>query len=300
MRLDKWEQYNLFKKHEFLKKHLPITKKLEKNSFWEMLDKYKIVIIKPIWGNLGRNIYQVSIIDETEDLYEIHHEGRIRKIKGKHEIYSFIESKIDPSQFLVQQKIHLVSIDKCPIDFRVMVQRKRGSSKWHITGKLAKMAYKGYIITNFAKKILYIEDALGQTSLDTKQIQKAIGIMDRIALTATSHIAAVRPKRRTNGFDFGVDEQGKVWIIEANSKPVITPFKMLEDQSMYRTILRYRSKGKGKRPKREKKKQRDREFMESIRESQEERKAFLQIAATQQEEREKPLFARLFNKLKAN
>src|SRR4051812_36564693 len=117
MRANKWKQYNLLKENRDLKKHLPITKRLNENSFWEMIGEYKIVIIKPIRGSLGRNIYQVSIIDETEDLYEIHHEGRIKKFKGKHETYSYIESRIDPSRFLVQQKICLVLIDKRPVDF---------------------------------------------------------------------------------------------------------------------------------------------------------------------------------------
>jgi hypothetical protein len=250
--MSKWKRYNLLKENSDLKEYLPITKKLNENSFWEMIGEHKIVIIKPIRGNLGRNIFQVSIIGETEDLYEIHHEGVIKKIKGKHETYSFIKSRIDPSRFLVQQKIRLVSIDKCPVDFRVMVQRKRQSSKWCITGKFAKVAYRGYIITNAAKEVLYIEDALRQTSLYTEQMQEAIRIIDLTALTATSCIAGVRPKCRIIGFDFGVDERGKVWIIEANFRPAVFPFKMLENQSMYQTILKYKFGGNGKRSKRRK------------------------------------------------
>ena len=42
--------------------------------------------------------------------------------------------------------------------------------------------------------------------------------------------------------------------------------------------------------------QRDRQLMESLRESQEERKALLQIAAAQEEEKKKGFFARLFGK----
>lgn len=42
--------------------------------------------------------------------------------------------------------------------------------------------------------------------------------------------------------------------------------------------------------------QRDRKLMESLRESQEERKALLQLAAAQEEEKKKSFFARLFGK----
>lgn len=275
MPTNKWKQYNLLKGNSHLKKHLPITKKLNKNSFLEMLGEHKSIIIKPVLGVLGKNIYQISEIDKTEDLYEIHreglikkikgklgvqgkniyqeseidktedlyeihHEGLIKKIKGKHETYSYIESRIKPSRFLVQQKICLVSIDKSPIDFRVMVQRKRQSSKWRITGKFAKVAQRGYIITNVAKEVLCIEDALRQTSLDTELMQEAIRIMNQTAITATSCITSVCPKRRIIGFDFGVDKRGKVWIIEANFKPGISPFKMLENKLMYQTILKYK------------------------------------------------------------
>ena len=43
-------------------------------------------------------------------------------------------------------------------------------------------------------------------------------------------------------------------------------------------------------------KERDRKLMESLRESQEERKALLQLAAAQEEEKKKGFFARLFSK----
>lgn len=205
-----------------------------------MLGKHKIIIIKPIRGYLGKKIYQVSLIDEIEEIYEVHHEGIVKKIKGKHKIYSYIERKINPRRFIVQQKINLISINKCLMDFRVMVQRRRKSSKWRVTGKFAKIAHREYIITNVAKKILTIEDALKKTSLEKEQIQEAIRTIDWIALTATSCIATVRPKRRILGFDIGIDTKGNVWIIEGNYNPAFFPFKKLKDKSMYKTILKFK------------------------------------------------------------
>jgi len=38
----------------------------------------------------------------------------------------------------------------------------------------------------------------------------------------------------------GIDSDGKLWIIEVNSKPGIKGFKRLENKKMYETIQKYK------------------------------------------------------------
>ncbi|PPA69138.1 YheC/YheD family protein [Jeotgalibacillus proteolyticus] len=236
MQITKWKQYKILMEDPELRVYLPVTKRFSECTLWEMVKEYKVVMIKPSRGRLGFNIYQVSQLNEVEDLYEVHHEGSIIKFAGKDETYSFIKSKIKPNRYIVQQKIHLIRAEQRLIDFRVMVQRRRNSPDWYVTGKFARLGLLRYIVTNAAKDILTVEDAMQKTSLNSGQIRKAIKVMDEIALSAIPHLTAIRPESRVIGFDFGVDEDGKVWIIEANFKPMVFPFKMLEDDSMYKTI----------------------------------------------------------------
>jgi D-alanine-D-alanine ligase-like ATP-grasp enzyme len=42
------------------------------------------------------------------------------------------------------------------------------------------------------------------------------------------------------GFDMGLDRNGRVWVIEANLKPMLSHFRKLADKSMYRRILEYK------------------------------------------------------------
>lgn len=42
------------------------------------------------------------------------------------------------------------------------------------------------------------------------------------------------------GFDMGIDQEGEIWIIEANLTPNIAMFNKVEDKSAYELIKSYR------------------------------------------------------------
>ncbi|WP_391563884.1 YheC/YheD family protein [Paenibacillus cremeus] len=48
--------------------------------------------------------------------------------------------------------------------------------------------------------------------------------------------------QRFEGLDIGLDNKGRIWIIEANLKPNIFPFLLLKDKTMYRRIMLFNIK----------------------------------------------------------
>lgn len=215
---------------------LPETHRLTGRNLWELLEKYGKVIVKPIRGRLGRHVLQVSLVDE--DLYEIHHENRRITLTGRAKTYSHIQKKHLALPCLVQQKISLATIDGCPFDLRVMVQRKKQSSKWVITGKMARVAQKGYIITNVIQSILPVDTAIQNSILKGNPVENSLpATIDMISLRAARRFTAFYPKCRIIGFDLGIDQSGKVWILEANFHPMLFFFRWLEDKTMYRRII---------------------------------------------------------------
>lgn len=121
-----------------------------------------------------------------------------------------------------------------------MVQRARNSSEWAVTGRLAKVAYEGYIITNVVQNILPVEIAIEKSCLREISVQDLLSNIDRLVLLAATRFQKVYPSCHMIGFDIGIDDKGEIWIIEANFQPLITIFKLLEDKSMYLTIKRYK------------------------------------------------------------
>ncbi|MFC3886043.1 YheC/YheD family protein [Bacillus songklensis] len=239
---NKWKHYQVMKEEEALLNYLPETQLLTEQSLWELMNKYNHVIIKPRQGVLGRGITQVSFIGK--DLYEIHAENRKITLTSREEVYNNLndlKKLLHYKPYIVQQKIPLATIDDCPFDLRVMVQRKKNSATWVVTGKLAKVAAKGFFITNVAQNILPVEEAIQHSSLCQihLQIQDLLSHIDRSALLAATQLETFYPKYRTIGFDIGLDQKGKVWIIEANFKSMISMFDLLKDKTMYQTIKSY-------------------------------------------------------------
>lgn len=144
--------------------------------------------------------------------------------------------------YIIQYRIPLAEIDRCPFDVRVMVQRK-ADSPWTVTGRLVKLASSGYAITNvnLGAAILPVEVALQRCPpLQNLPQQELISELDRVALLATEQLHRHFPLVRMVGYDLCFDHQGKVWIIEANFGPDDYIFLELEDKTMYETILEFK------------------------------------------------------------
>ncbi|GEC92026.1 hypothetical protein DES34_106257 [Brevibacillus brevis] len=67
-------------------------------------------------------------------------------LRGKLETYRYLRRKIT-TPYLIQRGISLAQVNGSLFDVRVMVQRRSGSP-WVVTGMLAKVAGRSYIITN--------------------------------------------------------------------------------------------------------------------------------------------------------
>lgn len=232
-------KHRLMEHSQTLAQHLPTTLRMNEQNLWRLASQYGTVIVKPNGGYGGKGVMQVSL--RAGGQVEIHYDKKVRAFTSKSEAYKFLKRKMGRATHLVQQKIALAKVDGRPFDIRVMVQRKRGSSDWAVTGKLAKIAGSGYIITNTARsrgKVVTLPTALRRSGLSSASIPHMEEQADSIALRAVRQLRRHYPLR-TVGLDMGIDTNGKLWIIEANFKPMVSLFARLKDRTMYRRILSY-------------------------------------------------------------
>jgi hypothetical protein len=234
----KWHKFVILKGEKKLLPYLPETCKLTYATLWRTLECYQQVIIKPDNGSFGYNIIQLSLKDN--DNYEIHHENKKITICGRDLTYSYLKKKHFVTRFIIQQRIPLIQIDGCPFDFRVMVQRKTNCNNWVVTGKITKLARKGFIITNVVQKLMTVDTALQNSSFKKRNLQELLSEIDRVALITAKRLEANYPLCRMIGLDIGIDHKGKVWIIEANLRPAFSIFKLLEDKTMYHRIKSFK------------------------------------------------------------
>lgn len=236
----KWSKYKVMRKDAGLQKYLPETLMLNKDNLKKATRKFEECIVKPT-GSFGGN--GVTMIRRKD-------KGKFRLQAGKavHEAGDFeaLYKRVSGTtrhSYIIQKRIDLARVDGRLFDLRVMVQRhSRKESKWTVTGKLAKVGGKGYIITNTARSggyVLPLGTALSRSKIPSSKHASIAGDLDRIALQTVRRLHASYGSIKTVGIDFGLDSAGRIWIIEANFSPSRALFKKLKDKTMYHRIIKY-------------------------------------------------------------
>jgi hypothetical protein len=239
----KWSKHKVMMKSSALRPHLPETHWMRSAALWKLLSKYGEVILKPAGSYGGSGVIRVRSLGSGQ--YEVHAEARKTLHAGKEALYVYLKKRISKN-YIVQKRISLAAVGSCPFDLRVMVQRHPGKQDWRVTGKLAKVAGKGYIITNVRRshgRIVPVTSALKRAGITQRSTEAMLKDIDRVALRAAKQLRRYYPWLRTTGIDMGIDTQGRVWIIEANFAPMLGLFLKLKDKSMYKRIVAY-SKGR--------------------------------------------------------
>jgi hypothetical protein len=239
--------------HEPMNSFIPETKGMTRENFWELLNKYHSVILKPAAGSEGKGIISVDQIQPNK--FSVHIE-ELQTPMNSEQLFPDIVKQflgdyadlIDPNDaesflsksYLVQKKISLAKIDQCPFDIRVVVQRK-SDEPWTLTGRLAKKANHGYMITNFrsGSTILPLEEAITLSEIHKLDETILIKNIENVALEAANLLAHDYANLNIIGFDMCLDIQGHIWIIECNFNPYKgkkSLFLLLEDKTMYERI----------------------------------------------------------------
>jgi hypothetical protein len=236
----KWTKHKLMAEEERLASFLPDTQYLNRTSLNIMLDKYNQIMIKPCNGFQGRGIIQISSLEDEQ--FSLHFERSETLVKGKENIYDYLKEHHFPKKrlrYIVQQRIPLATINNNPFDVRVMVQRKKDSFKWVVTGKLVKVAANNFVVTNAAKALLSVEDAIEKSQINNEKMKDIVADLEGVSLLIAQQLSNSYTKKRVFGIDLGIDLEGKVWIIEANLRPAVSMFKYLNDGS-YETIKSFK------------------------------------------------------------
>lgn len=218
-----------------LHSYLPQTNSLNIKSLIDFLGNYGEVFLKPSSSSKGIGVVYVTFI--SKNMYKIHKGYNQEIFHGNvANLYHYLkENLLIKKHYIIQEKIDLAQIDHSPFDIRVMVQRKKNDLEWVITGKIAKLAAKGFVISNTAVELIPIAEVTDKLSVNKLEQE-----IDHLSLLLVKHLHSYYPNTHTFGLDIGIDNEGKVWIIEANTNPDIAMFDKVEDKSMVEKIIEYR------------------------------------------------------------
>lgn len=220
-------------KDPIISRHVPETHWFRSSSFKRMIKTYSILYIKPDIGRKGNGIIRVKKRNDSK--IEISYKQTTFKC-SREDAFREIKKILNPKKkYIIQRGIDLSTYHKRPFDVRVVLQKPL--KLWRVSLMFAKIApQKTSIVTNVAKgakemNVIKTFQGVDQPLNQSKVIRDLIDVSYQISQILGSYYPL-----KIVGLDMGIDKKGKVWFIEANTKPDCSDLKNL-DRKMYR---RYR------------------------------------------------------------
>ncbi|WP_438446137.1 YheC/YheD family endospore coat-associated protein [Gorillibacterium sp. sgz5001074] len=237
----KWEALVYLGRDPELRPYLPKTVKLARPGLpAEWLRTAERVFLKPLSGSQGKGAamaerlpsgYRVRARDSTNRSIE-------RTFRDSAGLTAWIRSFTGNRKYLLQQYLELQSGDGTAWDVRSLVQ-KNGQGLWELTGMAVRLGGTGSITSNLhgggdAFEVLpFLERQFG-----SDRAADIAGKLRFLSERIPPALEASNGRMAELGIDLGVDRNGRVWIIEVNTKPGRSVFHRLQQrQESYRAAL---------------------------------------------------------------
>lgn len=235
--LNKTEVFQALNNESGLRHYLPESHHFRNfENLKIMCGKYSVVFLKPVRGSLGKGIIRVS--HRGGPNYICHFTGesgvRAQTFSSLAQVFSAVSGKMRKNKYQIQQGVQMIAINRRPVDFRALVQ-KNLHGQWGITSIVARIAGNHHFVSNLARggSLSTVKDALIKSNLPTatrpivqQRLRKAsMEISEGIERQIDAHFGEL-------GVDLAVDTNGRVWLLEVNSKPSKNDNTQLSDHKI--------------------------------------------------------------------
>lgn len=228
--------YHALKEDDRLKPYLPITSGYQSSDQLMRLMQLHAagVVLKPASGMQGRGLLHAKLCQHEQS---VHVNGRTKQnqpftITFAHidKFKRWINRIVSQTAYLIQPYLELSDDDGKPFDIRVLLQ-KDSQGRWASTGAAARSGKKGSLTSNLhgggeARSALQ----LLTNKFDRAKAEHLLETIHTISKQTAERIEDVFGRFAELGLDFGIDKGGRVWLIEVNSKPGRSAFRLISDQ----------------------------------------------------------------------
>jgi len=228
----KWEVYEILARNSLYARHLPKTEKYKNHiQLFTWLRSFPIVL-KPIGGSHGAGV--IKITKENNNYIVIgrnlYNQKITFKFQDKQKFINWVNQFIGRKRFIIQQYLDLFTSNEQPYDVRVLVQKDQNGA-WDITGMSARLGDKDNITSNLhgGGRVEQLSSLL-EKEFDHNKANIIINEINRLVLSIPSFLESNHGNLFELGIDIGIDRQGRVWVIEVNSKPGRKVFSLLNDK----------------------------------------------------------------------
>ncbi|WP_158638485.1 YheC/YheD family endospore coat-associated protein [Metabacillus litoralis] len=218
---DKWEMYKWFSSDPSLKNVLPKTRLCKTpKDILQFLRSYKNAFLKPIGGTFAKGIIWLSYNSQGVTVkYEVKRKTITQTFYQKREFILFLKRLLRKNEYLIQESINLIRANQRVVDFRFIFIRNQ-EREWENGGLFARYGKQGSSVSNLTsggkpqlgKKALI--ELLESEELANSLYEEILSISKKAANKLEQHLITCG----NLGFDFGIDKNHKLWIIEINNE----------------------------------------------------------------------------------
>ena len=217
---DKLESY-LKDDHTLQHLMIPTKDASDLREVYQFLGRYKKVVLKPVGGIQGKNIY---IVEEIDKGYQIGFQTR-SKIFSSLEFDDFITNNIMKRRYIVQKYISSRTLDGHPFDCRVHVE-KNGFGQWESARNYVRIGLNQKVVSNVnqggavtdLEPFLKANFGSSWQEIKNKIISISTAVPEKVEKIRGTHIMSL-------GLDVGIDESGEIYLFEVNDGPATVAVK---------------------------------------------------------------------------
>jgi hypothetical protein len=221
---NKWDIYNILVRSK-LKPYLPDTFLYNEANVLELLEKYKVIYIKPSYGAKGESVYRVELKDNRDIHISLHSLAPRYICRRSEGIQRKLDELFEQNKYLIQQGVHISQLDHQYFDIRVLVQ-KDILGEWTVSAITCRAAYEHYYNTSTCETIYDAEEILPRLFSPDK-VNEIRRSLYEVSVTAAQEAETYLGLLGELSVDFVLDEQRKLWIIELNGQPQKNIYKDL-------------------------------------------------------------------------
>ncbi len=233
--LDKTEVFQALRHHLGSTRYLPESHACQSaNQLKMMCTKYRVVFLKPITGSLGKGILRIS---KTRSGYQISSSSVVgiskKEYASLNALVTAISGKLRAGKYQIQQGLNLIEVGGRPVDFRALVQ-KNITNRWKVTSIVARTAGNNRFVSNVAQggTVSTVGQTVNKSNMNGNK-KGASTRLQKAALTIARGIDTKIPFHFGElGIDLALDQDGRVWLLEVNSKPSKNDSSILTDSAI--------------------------------------------------------------------
>lgn len=220
--IGKWKTYKHLSKYNEIAGYLPLTVRYRSfDDLFKMLEQYGYIFLKSYYGSGGKQVLSIERASGRFKLVFFTTELQELILSDVEELRKYIAGFTEGKKFIVQRGIRLLKYQGHYFDMRVLIIKDK-KGQWRSMSNFARIAKDNFTITNYSAggDCNYYENIYPDLSSPLGRSS----IPNRDAVTGTAIKIATIIEREFGSFgelgmDIAIDEHGKIWFLEANTKP---------------------------------------------------------------------------------